>query len=187
MKGVVFTEFLDMVEERYSADFVDDIIERCNLESEGAYTSVGTYGHREFITLLSVMSERTDHEIGELMRAFGEHLFTRFSASYPEFFTDSDDALVFLRCVEDYIHVEVRKLYPEAELPTFEYGGVSRTSLQMTYRSKRPFAPLAEGLIKGCVSHFGEDVSLHVEDLSAGAGTAAKFTLTKHRELHRAP
>lgn len=29
-------------------------------------------------------------------------------------------AFQFLKNIENYIHVEVRKLYPDAELPTFE-------------------------------------------------------------------
>ena len=43
MKGIVFTEFLEMVEEKYGLEMVDDIIENANLQSHGAYTSVGTY------------------------------------------------------------------------------------------------------------------------------------------------
>lgn len=35
MKGVVFTEFLEMVEARFSADLVDDVIDAANLPSGG--------------------------------------------------------------------------------------------------------------------------------------------------------
>ena len=45
MKGIVFTEFLEMVEDKFSADMVDDIIDDCDLASGGAYTAVGTYPH----------------------------------------------------------------------------------------------------------------------------------------------
>ncbi|MNY76012.1 hypothetical protein D3C86_2154630 [compost metagenome] len=49
----------------------------------------------------------------------------------------------------------------------------------MKYRSARPFADLAEGLIAGCINHYGEKIDVTREDLSDSAGTAAWFTLTK--------
>ncbi len=45
MKGVVFTEFIEMVEDQFSADMVDDIIDDAQPPSGGAYTAVGTYDH----------------------------------------------------------------------------------------------------------------------------------------------
>ena len=51
--------------------------------------------------------------------------------------------------------------------------------MRLTYQSTRPFAPLAEGLIRGCLAHFGEAADIEIEDLSAGAGTAARFLITQ--------
>lgn len=49
MKGIVFVEFLEMVESTFSAEMADDIIDACDLSSGGAYTSVGTYPHSEIV------------------------------------------------------------------------------------------------------------------------------------------
>ena len=43
MKGVIFTEFLELVEKKFGLAMVDKIIGQSNLASEGIYTSVGTY------------------------------------------------------------------------------------------------------------------------------------------------
>ncbi|MBA1333177.1 heme transporter CcmB, partial [Candidatus Endoriftia persephone str. Guaymas] len=43
MKGIVFSKFIEFVEERFSPEMADDIIESSDLPSGGAYTSVGTY------------------------------------------------------------------------------------------------------------------------------------------------
>jgi Haem-NO-binding len=51
MKGVVFTEFLEMVEDRFSPEMADRIIEGAELASGGVYTTVGTYDHGEMIQL----------------------------------------------------------------------------------------------------------------------------------------
>ena len=47
MKGIVFTEFLDLVEERFGLEMVDAIISQSKLESKGVYTSIGTYSFSE--------------------------------------------------------------------------------------------------------------------------------------------
>jgi hypothetical protein len=73
----------------------------------------------------------------------------------------------------------MQKLYPDAELPSFDCDTSQPGCLRLTYRSARPFAALAEGLIRGCVAHYGEAVDIAVEDLSGGTGTAARFVLTK--------
>ena len=52
MKGIIFTEFLEMVETEYGMDMVDRLIDSSKIASQGAYTSVGTYDHRELIHLV---------------------------------------------------------------------------------------------------------------------------------------
>jgi hypothetical protein len=179
MKGVVFTEFLEMVEDRFSPEMADRIIERAELPSGGGYTTVGTYDHGEMIQLVSCLSEETGIPSAELVRSFGMHLFGRFHTMFPKYFEDVSSAFDFLQRTDHYIHVEVQKLYPDAELPSFECDTSQSGRLQITYRSSRPFAALAEGLIRGCIAHYGEEVDIAVEDLSAGTGTAARFLLTK--------
>ena len=181
MKGVVFTEFLEMVEDRFSPDMADEIIEECELPSGGVYTAVGTYDHEEMLCLVARLAVKTGSTAPELVCGFGEYLFSRFHAVHPQFSQGIDSSFAFLQRIEDYIHVEVRKLYPEAELPSFECGVPGPGSLRLTYRSRRPFAILAEGLIRGCIKHFGEAVDVEVQDLSGGAGTKARFLLTRKK------
>lgn len=179
MKGVVFTEFLEMVESQFSADVADQILEESELPSGGIYTTVGTYDHDEMVSLVEALGKHTGMSTPELLRAFGEYLFGRFEAGYPAFFESTGSALEFLSKVDDYIHVEVRKLYPDAELPSFECHSPRSGCLEMTYRSTRPFAALAEGLIRGCIGHYGQPVDMQIEDLSNGEGTSARFILTE--------
>jgi hypothetical protein len=168
-----------MVEDRFSPEMADRIIEAAELPSGGVYTTVGTYDHREMIQLVSCLSEETRIPAPELVRSFGMHLFGRFHTMFPKYFEGVTSSFDFLQRIDHYIHVEVGKLYPDAELPSFEYDTSQPGCLHLTYRSSRPFAALAEGLIRGCVAHYGEVVDIAVEDLSDGTGTAARFLLTK--------
>jgi len=57
------------------------------------------------------------------------------------------DAFAFLSSLDGLIHVEVLKLYPQAELPSVPVTKMDDRELVMEYRSKRPFADVAEGLL----------------------------------------
>jgi hypothetical protein len=180
MKGVVFTEFLEMVETTFGPAVADKIIVDAQLPTGGVYTAVGTYDHRELIALVQQLSAVTNTPAGTLVIAFGRHLFERFAAGYPQFFTGVDSALVFLKNVEAYIHPEVRKLYPDAELPRFEARDLDADSLELIYRSSRHFADLAEGLIQGCVAHFNDPLDLRRQALPDENGVqAVRFVLAR--------
>lgn len=175
MKGIVFTELLEMVASTWSEDMVDDIIDAADLPSGGAYTSVGTYDHSEIVALVGALSERTGIPGNALVSTFGHHMFGRFNTLYPDFFSGIDDALDFLERVETVVHVEVLKLYPDAQLPRFE---VSRSAdrMQLIYRSPRHMGDLAAGLIDGCIAHYGQPIAVERED---GTGGTVVFRLSR--------
>jgi hypothetical protein len=154
MKGMVFTEFMDMVEDVFSIDILEDIIEKSELPNDGAYTAVGTYDHEEIVRMTANLSQAVDIPVPTLLEVFGKHLFGRFSQRYPSFFEGVSDPFEFLKNIDNYIHVEVKKLYPDAELPRFYHEQVSKNELTMYYMSSRHFEDLAVGLVSGCLAHF---------------------------------
>ncbi len=168
MKGIVFTEFLEMVEDSFGDEIADAVIESCELPSGGAYTAVGTYEAAEMVALVSKLAELSENQVPDLLRAFGQHLFGRFYQLYPGFFEDVEGALDFITNVEGYIHVEVRKLYPDAELPSFEYARLESGEVDLYYTSPRRFDAFAEGLILGAFAHFGHGHILEHEELPDG-------------------
>ncbi|MEZ5646848.1 MAG: heme NO-binding domain-containing protein [Burkholderiaceae bacterium] len=178
MKGVVFTQFLAMVEQAFSADMVDDIIDDAHLPSGGAYTAVGTYPHEEMVAMVAALSQRTGLPVPELVRAFGQHLFGRFVQAYPSFFDGVSDTFQFLSGIEHIIHAEVLKLYPDAELPRFEVEHHDPQRLSLLYQSPRHFEDLAEGLMQGCIAHFGEPIRLRRETAPTQRGH--RFHLERH-------
>ncbi|MBC8165370.1 MAG: heme NO-binding domain-containing protein [Bryobacteraceae bacterium] len=181
MKGMVFTEFLEMVEQKFDPETVDTIIENSNLPSGGAYTSVGTYDHQEMIELVGQLSAMTGIAAADLIRTFGKHLFGRFAVNYPVFFEGIHSTLAFLPNIDSYVHVEVLKLYPDAELPSFECRFDELDSFEMIYRSKHPFPDLAEGLIQGCIEHFGDSMDVKREDFNDASGPGSRFLISRSR------
>ena len=60
--------------------------------------------------------------------------------------------------VHGIIHVEVKKLYPDANLPQFLSEEPSEDKLIMIYRSPRNLPSLAEGLIDGAAKRFNQEI-----------------------------
>lgn len=176
MKGIVFTEFLEMVEDKFSTDLADRIIETANPESGGAYTSVGTYDHKELVSMVVALSQETGITVPNLLHNFGRHLFGKFLRSFPSFFEGTADAFELLERVDSHIHIEVRKLYPDAELPKFDTRRIGPNEFEMIYSSSRHFQDLAGGLIDACIDHYSDKIS--VERVPCEGGFA--FTLRKN-------
>lgn len=179
MKGFVFREFINMVDSVFGEAESDALIASCDLPSGGAYTTVGTYDYHEMATLVTALSERTGIPMADLLQQFGNYLFDRLVTAYPDFFEDDQPLFGFLRDVENKIHVEVAKLYPDAELPKFEYASGNSDRFEIVYRSCRPLGDLCLGLLEGSVRHFGDNVTILKEPLPEDGGNATRFTLTR--------
>jgi len=95
------------------------------------------------------------------------------------FLEGCDDAFAMLAGIDALIHVEVLKLYPEAELPRFDVSRPDERTLVLDYRSPRCMDDLAHGLIEGCVAHFGAGVGMTRAPLGATAGEGTRFTLSR--------
>jgi hypothetical protein len=153
MKGVIFTEFVDWAEQQHGLAAIDDVLARASKQRDGAYAATGDYDWRELAGLVGALADVVVQPPAQILRAYGRHLFGALVARFPEFAMGADSCFDMFERIESYIHPEVRKLYPGAELPSFraERRG---NQLQLVYTSPRPFRDFAFGLIEGCVARF---------------------------------
>lgn len=178
MKGIVFTEFLEHVETSFGLDMVQNIIDACDLTDDGAYTSVGTYPCQEMGQLVGALSRLSGQDPQALMKGFGERLGTTFHKAYPQYF-DVSGYFDFVESVDAHIHVEVKKLYPDAELPKFESVSRDENSLVLDYVSSRGLEDLAAGLLMATASVFDETISIHTDVRENVAERTVRFTLER--------
>lgn len=180
MKGLVFTEFFDMVEQVFDADMVDLLIENTQPASQGAYTTVGSYPYEELEAMVVELSKQTNMEVTPLLVAFGKHLGAQFAHKYPHFFKGSGSTIGLLKEIDDHIHVEVRKLYPDAELPEFSFDENTAEGLFILhYRSNRPLADLAHGLIMQTSQHYQENFKISLKKWQEKDKHCCEFLLAK--------
>lgn len=180
MKGFVFLEFFNLVKTVYGENMVDDIIEESSIPSGGSYTSAAVYDHNELLALVKSLSRETGAEVSDLVHTFGHYLFSRFSEIMPQFFIKPKNAFEFLQLVHDTVHVEVKKLYPDAILPEFITIVYDSHHMDLIYKSRCPLADFAEGLIAGCIDHYKEMISIDSQDMNRDGYFSRVFRLERH-------
>ena len=179
MKGIVFTEFLELVESKFGLEVVDEIIEKSNLPSQGIYTSIGTYDFSEMLSLLSHLSKKTTISIDDLLLVYSEHFFDVLVNSYPELIKQYKDPIDMLASIESHIHVEVQKIYPDAELPTFEIVEKTNKTLIMIYKSNRAMHHFGLGLMNKTFEYFNTTATISLEKIKEN-GTEVRFIINKN-------
>ena len=179
MKGIVFTEFLELVEDKFGLEMVDEIITKSDLESNGIYTSVGTYSFSEMLQLLQHLSANTGIDIDTLLLVYAEHFFSVIEKSYPGLLATYKDPIEMISSIENHIHVEVRKIYPDAELPVFIVEGKTENSLTMIYKSSRAMHHFGLGLMNKTFEHFNATATITLEKIKED-GTEVRFVINKN-------
>jgi len=178
MKGIIFTEFLDLVEQKFGLAMVDEIITKSNLKSEGVYTAIGTYEFSEMVELITNLSNLTQISTDDLLLVYAEHLFAVLINTYPNLVSHYKNPMDLLASIENHIHVEVRKIYPDAQLPTFETISRTEDKMEMIYKSNRALYMLGKGLMEEAFKLFKVKATVNYKKLKED-GTEVAFTITK--------
>lgn len=179
MKGVVFREFLDHAESIFGDELVDQVLETSDLPSGGAYTNVGYYDHEEMLVLVGRTSELTGKSVRELLVGFGSTLFRSLIESHAQ--KGVSHPFDLLERIHGVIHRDVRKLYPDAEVPEIiVLERVAEERIVVQYRSARPMADLCEGMIKATLAYYGkgEDYDILRLDNDSAPLKEAQFDIT---------
>lgn len=178
MKGIIFTEFMTLVEDKFGLKVLDEVLD--GAEDEGVYTTVGSYDHRDLVKLIIELSKISGISATQLQEVFGESVFINLYKTIPNQagLKECQTAFQFIRHVEDYIHVEVKKLYPEAKPPSFEFLSESETQMTFDYKSARCMSHVCIGLVKGCANHFNEKIDISTQAIDDDE-KHVRFSLTK--------
>lgn len=168
MKGIVFNVLEEIVRDEYGEDVWDDLLEASKLD--GVYTSLGSYPDGDLARIVAAASAALGLHSQEIVRWVGRKALPQFRARFPHFFTPHTQTRPFVLTLNDIIHPEVRKLYPGADVPEFEFDTSSPDVLIMHYRSHRKMCAFAQGLVEGASAHFGENVIFtHAQCMHEGA------------------
>lgn len=176
MKGIVFTEFLEMVEKEFGLEILDDIILKSELPSQGIYTSVGTYDFMEMQNLINNLSKTTGIPANELIYTYGKFFFNVLTSHHNDIFNLYSSPLEMLASIENHIHVQVKKIYADAELPTFEIIAHHKNYLEMIYFSERSMYMFAKALMEKTFEYYNAGSVIEMEMIKQN-GSQVKFKI----------
>ncbi|MFB0982305.1 MAG: heme NO-binding domain-containing protein [Alteromonadaceae bacterium] len=178
MQGSIFTSFSEMVIEEMGMPLWNQLLDKVNPPSKGIYTNGMQYDDSEIMVFIAELSILTQVDTPTLLRNFGEYLFidlfnnNRASLSYLDNLKD------FLKGIDHVVHKEVRRLYPDAYVPTFKVSETPNGDLIMLYQSKRKLCHLSEGLITGAAKHFDESISIHHPECMHDGAAQCKLVIS---------
>ena len=86
---------------------------------------------------------------------------------HAEVLANADDILDMLAHLDGDIHVQVKKLYPDADLPRFTVLSRTDSTMRLQYYSERELYALAEGLMDAAAAHFGCKLARETRKLDA--------------------
>lgn len=176
MKGTIFVELLNMAEDAFGEDVVDMVLDKVNLENDGAFTSVGNYPCSDLVRIVTAFSEHSGISAEALQRKFGHWMMDHFSENYGEFFVGKENSFSLLEAIDGEIHVDVKKLYPDAELPVFETERLADKQLKLTYSSPRPLVEFCHGMVEACLDRYDEQAQIE-RGPATGRSNATEFDI----------
>jgi predicted hydrocarbon binding protein len=157
LKGIVFNLLEEVVTRDYSADTWDDLLEAASVD--GSYTSLGSYPDEDLSKLVTAASSALQQSPEDVIRWFGRRAVPLLADKYPRLFQPHTSTRSFILTLNEIIHPEVRKIYPGADVPEFDFE-VADNALLLGYSSKRRLCSFAQGLIEGTADHYEEQVEL---------------------------
>ena len=157
MKGIVFNLLEQLVARDFGEGTWDALLDASELD--GVYTSLGNYPDEDLWKLVGAAAQRLDMPADEVVSWLGRNALPLFALRYPQLFEPHDSTRSFVLTLNDIIHPEVRKLYPGADVPEFDFDARGDL-LVMGYRSPRRLCSFAEGLLHGAGDHYGERLTI---------------------------
>lgn len=140
MKGLLFTELLEMVEEDFGYSTANAIVLHSSLLSKGIYTSARKYHRNEMSVLFEQLQRQTKQPFEVLTKAFGRHLCKRILITYPQHTPYMNRVFAFI----------IKK----ASASVFEYLQGDAKTLTVLYNPMQKTTCITDGIIQGYLEHL---------------------------------
>lgn len=159
MKGAIFKHFEAFVSDNWGVEVYEEILDGLDLLTEGPFLGPGSYPDEDLLSIVGATIQKLGIPLPDALRVFGKYLFPKLAGDAPQFVEGQSDLKQFLMTVDGVIHVEVKKLFPDAYLPRLLYEDTADDQLTVHYQSKRQFCQLFVGLVEGAAERFSTPIA----------------------------
>lgn len=177
MKGLIFTELLEMVETKYGLETLEYIIDKSNLKSNGVYTSIGNYDYLELKSLLQNLSETTDIPLDDLLKVYGNFFFENATKNSADNVLDKfPNSISLLSLIGKFIKTDSQKLYPDAITPRLDVVERTKNKLILHYASPHCLHAFLYGFMEKTFEYYKEKAKISYELLKQD-GSEVRFQI----------
>lgn len=178
MKGIIFNLLEDFISEGWGDDVYEEILAMCPLKTKEPFIGPATYPDSDLLAIVDKVCEKLGVSVPQAVHAFGKYCLPHLIAKFPVFVQGHEHPKTFLKTIDNVIHVEVRKLFPDAKPPRVTWEDPALNRLVLTYVSERKLCALMTGLLEGVAEHFKTPIQYtHTKCMRNGADVC-EFHLT---------
>jgi hypothetical protein len=177
MKGLFFTELLELIETDYGLAVLDQVIRTAVPVTDGVYTSMGHYDPQEFFGLVSALSVEMNQPRSTFLRSFGRHFFRCLLERNKRVFDKYPSAIRAIQDVNSLVRA-TRIFSFEEQPPQAEFWAVGPAAWQLTIRSQLPIGEMALGALEACIAYFDEPLEVSQQEVTADSKITTRFDIT---------
>ncbi|MCF6437260.1 heme NO-binding domain-containing protein [Pseudoalteromonas sp. MMG022] len=174
MKGIIFRGLEELVVTSHDIAVWEKLLEK-HAPADRVYVSAKNYPDEELFALAQEVAIVVDKPLPDVLRTFGEFLFTYLTHKHREILDQFDGFSSLIMSIDTVIHAEVAKLYHEPNLPEIRCERIDDSHILMFYCSKRKLCFCAEGLINGAAQYY--QINVNIEHQKCMHQGAAECTL----------
>lgn len=186
MKGHIFNLLEEFIEEVAGIDKLEIIYERCSFDTQVGFTACENYPDEMLLEMVDHTTQVLDISIADAQFAYGKWLFPRLIALLPEQYSKFDHPSPLLALLDNIHKIELKKLYPDATPPAFDYFEVDSTHSTLTYHSTRQMYDLVSGVLQGVAEFYGVPITAKPEMVKGSPANTCVYHLHYGRAYEKA-
>lgn len=154
MKGHIFNLLEAFIEEVSDDQTLFAIFERCSFDTSKSFVRTENYPDAQLFEMVTHAMAVLDISMDTAQFEFGKWLYPRLIKLLPSEFTNFTHPAYVLKNLDDLHKIELKKLYPDAIPPSFNYQATTPTQGILDYYSHRKMFVLVEGVLQGMADHY---------------------------------
>ncbi|GEK09610.1 heme NO-binding domain-containing protein [Pseudoalteromonas sp. McH1-7] len=169
MRGVVFRGLEELAIETIGMQEWDELLETYAPQGR-VYVSPTAYPDEELFALAQGVASKLDKPLTEVLAIFGQSLFGFLAKKHVGISSKFSSFEELVVSIDSVIHMEVKKLYDEPNLPSITTTIENDKTIILKYKSNRKLCFCAEGLLHGAAQHYNRVLRIeHPQCMHEGA------------------
>ncbi len=154
MKGHIFNLLETFIIEATDVATYEEIHAACSFRSDGLFLRPARYPDEDLLELVDKTVARLGMTKPEAYRAFGVWIFPHLVELVPADMVDKPHPKDFLLTLDEIHQVELKKLWPDAEPPSFRCLDTGPNRMRITYDSPRQMFDLVDGVLQSVGTYY---------------------------------